>query len=203
MPVGGRTGTYHGWAMLVGGGTGAGRGVAQGIRGDAVAEGGGADRPAGDGFEASPAAGTVAFEDHVAAERGAGVPEGEYGPSAAGAGVAEQLRMLQGAPYEGSEPHGIRGHLHRPAAAVVHLQPKWDKVEPVNVLPVIEPGVDLAAVAVEQFCVGQLPGGGTRRALPEKIVLFHSTILFLIEQSASLCHRGFGLLGWRPIKGRS
>ena len=31
------------------------------------------------------------------------------------------------------------------------------------------------------------------------ILLFHNTILFLIEQSASLCHRGFWLLGWRPI----
>ena len=29
---------------------------------------------------------------------------------------------------------------------------------------------------------------------------FHRTILFLIEQSASLCHRGFWLLGWRSSR---
>ena len=54
-----------------------------------------------------------------------------------------------------------------------HVPLQRDEVELVDVFPGIEMSVNLV----------------------------HSTILFLIEQSASFCHRGFWLLGWRPSKG--
>ena len=106
--------------------------------------------------------------------------------------------MLQGAAHEGAQPHRIWSNLRDPAAAVGHLHVEGNEVELVDVLPLVEPGVDFAGVAVEQFGEAQLLLGRAHSVLLEEIVLFHCTILFLIEQSASLCHRGFWLLGWRP-----
>ena len=68
---------------------------------------------------------------------------------------------------------------------VGHIQLQRDEVETVDAFPVVETSIDFVRVADEK--------GG--------VFVVHSTILFLIEQSASFCHRGFWLLGWRPSKG--
>ena len=68
---------------------------------------------------------------------------------------------------------------------VGHAQLQRDEVETVDALPVVKMSNDFVRMADEK--------GG--------VFVVHSTILFLIEQSASFCHRGFWLLGWRPSKG--
>ena len=56
----------------------------------------------------------------------------------------------------------------------------------------------LASGAGSPSTLGYVP---LQRDVIEPVDVFHFSILFLIEQSASFCHRGFWLLGWRPSKG--
>ena len=82
--------------------------------------------------------------------------------------------MLQGGSDEGPQVKRFIGHADAIAVdRIGHVPLQGDEVESVYVFPGIEMGVNLV----------------------------HGTILFLIEQSASFCHRGFWLLGWRPSKG--
>ena len=88
--------------------------------------------------------------------------------------------MLQSAANERPQPNWIRSHLNRfPGDAINHLRIQGNKVETVDVLPLLEAGVNHAGVAVEHFSVEHLLLGRTRPALPEEIVLvFHDTDFF-------------------------
>lgn len=90
--------------------------------------------------------------------------------------------MLQDGSYESAQVEWPLGHADAVAVdGVGHVQLQGDEVEAVDALPVVETSIDFVRVADEK--------GG--------VFVVHSTILFLIEQSASFCHRGFWLLGWR------
>ena len=94
--------------------------------------------------------------------------------------------MLQDGSNEGAQVEWPVGHADAMTVDVIsHVQLQGDEVEAVDALPVVETSIDFVRVADEK--------GG--------VFVVHSTILFLIEQSASFCHRGFWLLGWRPSKG--
>ncbi len=63
----------------------------------------------------------------------------------------EQLRMLQGAAHERAKPDWIWNNLRNPAAVVANLHVEGDEVKLVDVLPLIESGVDFAGESGHQF----------------------------------------------------
>ncbi len=148
---------------------------------DLVSQGNRTWLPAGDGLKAFFAAAAFVFQIHPSAERGAYIAERLYRLIALRALDLEQVRMLQVASDEGAEPDGIGRDLCHPAQAVGHLQIERDEVEAVDVFPLVEMGIDLAGMLVEHFGLEQLLRGRTQSVLLEEIVLFHGTILFLIE----------------------
>ena len=91
--------------------------------------------------------------------------------------------MLQDGSYQSAQVELAIDHADEMTVdGVGHVQLQGDEVETVDALPVVETSIDFVRVADEKGSV----------------FVVHSTILFLIEQSASFCHRGFWLLGWRP-----
>lgn len=86
--------------------------------------------------------------------------------------------MLQGGLDERSKPHRIWSHLSNPAAVVSHLEIEGDEVEPVNVFPLVEAGVDFRRVPVEELGVAQLLPGRHFAVRLEEIVLLHGTDFF-------------------------
>ena len=142
--------------------------------------------PAGDRLKAFPATITAPLQIDSSAERRAIEVIGKYDFAADRAFELKQLRMLQDGSYEGAQVEWPIGHADAMAVdGVGHVQLQGNEVEAIDALPVVETSIDFVRVADEKGSV----------------FVVHSTILFLIEQSASFCHRGFWLLGWRPSKG--
>ncbi len=155
--------------------------MAEVIGPEGVPQGDAAGAPAGDGCVAAPvAAGASAFQVDASAERGAGESVGEYGASAVGACVLEEIGMPEDVPDERAQPYGVGGYLGRPAGAGVgHLQVEGDEVESADALPLVEAFIDFQAVLVEELGVEQLLGSRTHCALLlEEGVLFHDTDFF-------------------------
>lgn len=74
-----------------------------------------------------------------------------YWPATVRAVVLEQVRMLQGAADEGTQPDGVGSYFGHPAAAVGHFQVEGDEIELVNVFPVVEAGIDFNGVTTREY----------------------------------------------------
>ena len=74
-----------------------------------------------------------------------------YWPATVWTIVLEQVRMLQGAADEGTQPDGVGSYFGHPAATVGHFQVKRDEIELVNVFPVVEAGIDFNGVTTREY----------------------------------------------------
>ncbi len=108
--------------------------------------------------------------------------------------------MLQDASDEGAEPDLFVSY---PGLPITILQSRLDgnEIETVESPPDLIESKDVIRVSEEtDRVVSGLVTAQESALLPlRKKLLLHRTILFLIEQSASFCHRGFWLLGWRLL----
>ena len=136
------------------------------------------DTPSGHHLISLLSALAFVFQVHPAAEWGTDVAMGEYSLLTLGTYNLKQFWMLQVTANKGSEPYRVRSNLGDPAHAVGHLHVERDEVETVVVLPVIETGIDLVRVDVEQFGEETLLLGRAQSGLTEEIVLVHDTDFF-------------------------
>ena len=135
--------------------------------------------PAGNRLVALPAAVAVAFQIHPAAERGADETEREYGLATIGTLKLEEVGMVPDGLDEGAQPHGIRGQLGcDPGDAVGHLQVQRNEVEPVDVFPIVETGVEFVRVGIERLGEETLLLGRAQCALPDENIFVHDTDFF-------------------------
>ena len=80
---------------------------------------------------------------------------------------------------EGTQPNGVGSQFGGDSGdAVGHLQVQRNEVEPVDVFPVIETGVELVRVGIERFGEQTLLLSRAQCALPDENVFVHNTDFF-------------------------